>query len=230
MNENTLKKGAKGESCFCNDWAWALEGANALGMVDETGKYTEGEYRMADGSLVELKSDFRCLAIKDPTRNIPIEIYHSGHEHDYGWYQHCIANNVNHINFLFFRSETKGQPCAGIKILMNKLEKFITEHGNEYPTKQIRDGKDIVRFICVPIEDIIINCCKEKGCSVWPTQKTDEMLRSWLQNHMNKNGFTGLVVGGVKSAQFVMSPPDDEQSPENTEDVNETGLERNDDV
>ena len=64
MNENTLKKGAKGESCFCNDWAWALEGANALGMVDETGKYTEGEYRMADGSLVELKSDFRCLAIK----------------------------------------------------------------------------------------------------------------------------------------------------------------------
>jgi len=47
---------------------------------------------------------------------------------------------------------------------------------------------------------------------------------------MNKNGFTGLVVGGVKSAQFVMSPPDDEQSPENTEDVNETGLERNDDV
>lgn len=26
MNENTLKKGAKGESCFCNDWAWAAGG------------------------------------------------------------------------------------------------------------------------------------------------------------------------------------------------------------
>lgn len=115
MNENTLKKGAKGESCFCNDWAWALEGANALGMVDETGKYTEGEYRMADGSLVELKSDFRCLATKDPTRNIPIEIYHSGHEHDYGWYQHCIANNVNILIFYFSFRNPRGNHVQELK-------------------------------------------------------------------------------------------------------------------
>lgn len=84
MDEKTLEKGSKAEDCFREGWNWVMYGEGAIAMTDETGKRIEGDFRLSDGSTVEVKGDFRCFSTDNPTGNIPIEIYHSGHKDGQG--------------------------------------------------------------------------------------------------------------------------------------------------
>lgn len=176
MDKNTLEKGSKAETCFRESWVWVMYGKSALAMVDETGKRIEGDFRFTDGSTAEVKGDFRCFSIDNPTGNIPIEVYHSGHKDGHGWYQHCIANGVDSVTFLLFRSENKQQPCGGIRIPMRRLTGLMGKSGDKYPIRTAHDKGDMIRLRCIPIRDIVESCCDGMAFSMQPTKETAEWM------------------------------------------------------
>ena len=185
-----------------------MYGKKAIAMTDETGKRIEGDFRLSDGSTAEVKGDFRCLSVDSPTGNIPIEVYHSGHKDGDGWYQHCMANGVDSVTFLLFRSEDKEQPCAGIRIPMRKLIDLMDESGDKYPIRPAYDKGDTIHLRCIPVQDIIKNCCDGVAVSMYPTKETAAILMEWIKP-LAKQCFesigmdtTSLTLGAVSSVQF----------------------------
>lgn len=206
MDEKTLEKGNKAEKCFRENWDWVMYGKRT--MADETGKRVEGDFRLQDGSTVEVKGDFRCYAIDRPTGNIPIEVYHSGHKDGDGWYQHCIANGVDSVTFLLFRSESKEQPCAGIRIPMRKLTDLVNESGDKYPIRTVYDKGDTIHLRCIPIRDILKKCCDGVAISMYPTKETVdiimERIEPYAMQYLESIGMdtAALTLGDISSVQF----------------------------
>ena len=246
MNKNTLKKGKKAEKVFRDIYSYDIFGINGLLMADETNQLREGEYRLPDGSLVELKSDWRGYDLDRPTGNLPIEFYHSGHENGYGWYEHCQQNDVEHIVFECFRGESKRYPFRIIYIQTQYLVNFISEHGDEYPVKQIQDDGNTVKFWCIPADTIIAECnavvFESDSPKRWPVlmdflsrEAKESLEQAEIGGQIGEPTIEWCIEDNVCEKKTCDSrvthlSTDDEQSPENTEDVNETGLERNDDV
>lgn len=208
MGKKTLDKGSKAEKCFRESWVWVMYGKKANAMADETGKRIEGDFRLSDGSTAEVKGDFRCLSVDSPTGNIPIEVYHSGHKDGRGWYQHCMANGVDSVTFLLFRSESKEQPCAGIRIPMQKLIEFMDESGDKYPIRPAYDNGDTIRLRCIPIWDIIESCYDGMAISMHPTKETAEWMTEWIKplamRYLESIGLDtdSLTLGDISSVQF----------------------------
>lgn len=208
MDKKTLEKGNKAETCFRESWVWVMYGKSAIAMADETGKWIEGDFRFTDGSTAEVKGDFRCFSIDNPTGNVPIEVYHSGHKDGHGWYQHCIANGVNSVIFLLFRSENKKQPCAGIRISMRELIAFMNESGDKYPMRTAHDKGDTIRLRCIPIWDIIESCYDGMAISMHPTKETAEWMTEWIKplamRYLESIGLDtdSLTLGDISSVQF----------------------------
>ncbi len=208
MDKNTLEKGSKAEKCFREGWNWVMYGEGAIAMVDETGKRIEGDFRLSDGSTAEVKGDYRCFSVDKPTGNIPIEIYHSGHIDGDGWYQHCIANGVDSVTFLLFRSEDKKQPCAGITVSMCELVEFMNKNEDKYPIRLAYDKGDTMHLRCIPVQDIIENCCDGMAFSMQPTKETAAILMEWIKplakQYFESIGMdtASLTLGAVSSVQF----------------------------
>lgn len=158
IKEKSLFKGQRAEQSFEDIYAFDLFGQNSLWMYDETGRFREGEYRLPDGSIIELKGDWRCYSLKNPTGNLPIESYHSGHARGYGWLQHCAENGVDYIVFACFRAENKPLPYCVICIPFQNLVRLIKEYASRYPYRKIHDGSNTVGFYCVPINEIRDKC------------------------------------------------------------------------
>lgn len=208
MDEKTLEKGSKAEKCFREGWVWVMYGKKANAMTDETGKRIEGDFRLSDGSTVEVKGDFRCFSTDKPTGNIPIEVYHSGHKDGDGWYQHCMANGVDSVTFLLFRSEDKKQPCAGITVSMCELVEFMNKNEDKYPIRTAYDKGDTIRLRCIPVQDIIANCCESRAISMHPTEETAAILMEWIKplamQYLKSIGLDTafLTLGAISSVQF----------------------------
>ena len=194
MDEKTQEKGSKAEKCFREGWNWVMYGEGAIAMTDETGKRIEG--------------DFRCFSTDNPTGNIPIEVYHSGHKDGDGWYQHCIANGVESVTFLLFRSEDKKQPCAGITVSMRELIEFMDESEDKYPIRATYDKGDTIRLRCIPVQDIIANCSEDIAISMHPTEETTAILMEWIKplamQYLKSIGLdtASLTLGDISSVQF----------------------------
>ena len=209
MDKKTLEKGSKAEKCFRESWVWVMYGKKAIAMTDETGKRIEGDFRLSDGSTAEVKGDFRCFSIDNPTGNIPIEVYHSGHKDGRGWFQHCIANGVDSVTFLLFRSENKKQPCAGITVSMCELVKFMNKNENKYPIRTAYDNGDTIHLRCIPVQDIMANCCESIAISMHPTEETAAILMEWIKplamQYLKSIGMdtSSLTIGAISSVQFM---------------------------
>lgn len=208
MDEKTLEKGSKAEKCFQEGWNLAMYGKSAMAMTDETGKRIEGDFRLSDGSTAEVKGDFRCFSMDKPTGNIPIEVYHSGHKDGDGWYRHCMANGVDSVTFLLFRSEDKKQPCAGIRIPMRKLIDLMNENGDKYPIRYAYDNGDTIHLCCIPIVDIVESCCDGVAVSMHPTKETAEWMTEWIKplamQYLKSIDLDtdSLTLGDISSVQF----------------------------
>lgn len=63
----------------------------------------EGEFRLSDGKLIEVKTDCNCYK----TNNIVVEM--SGRNGDVGWFQHCDQNNVTYVCWILYRKDKNGK-------------------------------------------------------------------------------------------------------------------------
>lgn len=133
-DDESMKKGEKGEEFFKNLGAWGL--FMLPPMEDNRKNHREGDFTMCDGSVVEVKTDYRCLSTESnrdgkplKTGRIPIEMQRrkTGEtEWRDGWYWHCMRNKVSYLLFYLYLNEALEQPFVGILIEMKSLIEFIT--------------------------------------------------------------------------------------------------------
>ena len=175
-DDKSMAKGEKGEEFFKNLGAWGL--FMLPPMEDNRGNHWEGDFTMHDGSVVEIKTDYRCLSTecnKDgkplKTGRIPIEMQRrkkGASEWKDGWYWHCKRNDVSYLLFYLYRNEAVEQPFMGILIEMKSLVEFISRvrEDKQYAeqvglrTAQAVDwvNGDSTRLYTFPIEAIRAHC------------------------------------------------------------------------
>ena len=95
------------------------------GYIDETGRHREGDFRLENGRLLEVKTDTRCFSSAKPTGNIPIEIDHPEHIDRKGWFYHCIENGVSFVLFCCCNDEECKNAVMYILIPMYGLKEFV---------------------------------------------------------------------------------------------------------
>ena len=126
------------------------------GFIDETGRHREGEYRLPDGRLLEVKTDSRCFSSTRPTGNIPIEIDHPQHTGRKGWYHHCIENGVSIVLFVCCDDAECKNAVMYISIPMDGLKAFVTGKMQDaaYMKKHTFYTEGGTGNLCVPVKAI----------------------------------------------------------------------------
>ncbi len=127
------------------------------GFIDETGKHREGDFRLKDGRLVEVKTDTRCYSSDKPTGNIPIEIDHPRHKGRKGWYYHCIENGVSIVLFCCCNDGECKNAVRYISIPMDGLKEFVSGkmQDKNYIKTHLRRTVDGTGNLCVPVVEIL---------------------------------------------------------------------------
>ena len=92
MDEKSIKKGNRGEEHFLDFELWNFFGLHRSDVEDLRGNKREGEIRLPDERLVEIKSDHSGNMAR--YKNMIVEITHKEHE---GWYHHCKQNGVTNL-------------------------------------------------------------------------------------------------------------------------------------
>lgn len=126
-------------------------------FTDETGRHKEGDFRLSDGRLIEVKTDTRCFSSTNPTGNIPVEIEHPRHEGRKGWYHHCIENDVSIVLFCCCDDADCKHAARYISIPMEELEEFVSGkmQDEEYMKTHLRRTFDGTGNLCVPYQEIL---------------------------------------------------------------------------
>ena len=98
---NDYTKGLSGEWFFSHFSAIAFFYFGQKAQDSNSGKYykledlrslrKEGEFRLSDGKIIEVKSDCKCWR----SGNVVVEL--SGRNGDVGWFQHCDQNGVSYL-------------------------------------------------------------------------------------------------------------------------------------
>lgn len=208
--ENDLQRGRRGEEHFRTIDAHTIFGAVAPYIKDETNLKREGEMRLPDGQLIEIKTDYRCYRKNNPTKNLPIEIKHEGHRDGKGWYYHCKENGVQHLVFLCYRSEKKRLPFMLVHIPFPRLVEFVESDSNHWSIKSTCDrkgGKYDVSFYCAPLAELMRYCDASCYLSKHYTQIPEfEKIKAFVQDEWEYlaevYGLTGLMLGEDKEIEF----------------------------
>ena len=127
------------------------------GIIDETVQHREGDFRLEDGRLIEVKTDARCFASVNPTGNIPVEMDHPKHKGRQGWYHHCIENGVSIVLFCCCDDEECMHAVRYISIPMDGLKEFVGAkmQDADYMREHTRYTKDGTGNLCVPYQEIL---------------------------------------------------------------------------
>ena len=168
MNKQDYELGKKGEEFFLNISAYTFFNNDAIWRDTQTGKHVsiadlrankkEGEYALADGSLVEVKTDTRCYE----TGNIIVEL--SGRNNDVGWFQHCKENGVKYLIWHLYRGSAKKYPYLCIRFDFPAFDSYIRRliGSHEYMKKNCRTKPDydgsVFTILKVNLEDAIQSC------------------------------------------------------------------------
>lgn len=147
------KNGEAGEMAYLRRYSFPLFGLDGLRQTDERDRHREGEFRLPNGELVEVKSDKSCFREERPTGNLAVEIEHNRDKDGYGWYQHCGGNGVAHLVYICYRDKECSRPCFALYIPFEDLADIVETLGDEYRTYTVRDGKHTSKILCIPWKD-----------------------------------------------------------------------------
>ena len=175
MNMNYIDdytKGLSGEWFFSNYSVVAFFWFGQKVQDENTGEFLklddlrslrkEGEFRLSDGKLIEVKTDCNCWK----TGNVVVEL--TGRNGDVGWFQHCIQNKVSYICWMLYRKDKNGNqkkyPYRTMLIDFCMLEILVNEklESPEYLEKNLKikrdkDGSDF-KILLIDSEEVYDFC------------------------------------------------------------------------
>ena len=125
------------------------------GIFDERGLCREGDFRLDNGQLVEVKTDKRCFASSRPTYRIPIEIEHP--KQGKGGFYWCIKEGVDYLFFGLYRDDNAQQPDRYILIPFEPLRIIVEAHLRDavYKKRYLYSTPDGVKNLCMPLKEVL---------------------------------------------------------------------------
>lgn len=91
---------------------------------------------------------------------------------------------------------------------MCELVEFMNKNEDKYPIRYAYDKGDTIRLRCIPVQDIIANCCESRAISMHPTEETAAILMEWIKplamQYLKSIGLDTafLTLGAISSVQF----------------------------
>lgn len=179
--QKEIVKGTHGEEHFLDYELWCFFGLRRHEVEDLRGNKREGEIRLPDGRLVEIKSDH--AGNMGRYKNMLVEIEHPDHA---GWYHHCKQNGVTNLIVEAFRTgET--HPYFVLHVPFDQLSDLIEMEGHTF-------RKTVNGCLRVPVRRILQTCI---GAAVLPEIFTSEEHREYLtilmRDAMQAYGFEGQI-------------------------------------
>ena len=121
-------------------------------IIDERGRHIEGDFRLADGTLIEVKTDCRCYSSDRPTGRIPIEIEHPAHR---GWLYHCIENKVEYVFFTLCSDAAGTKAVIHLLFPFSSLLQVVENHlaDDAYRRRYIFSTQNGTKNLCIPFAE-----------------------------------------------------------------------------
>lgn len=162
-------------------FTWILsEVFHDMQATDERGRHREGEFRLSNGDLVEVKFDGSGWRRTHPA--LPVEYAHSGRTSgdNRGWIDHLKENRVKWLIYSHWRKQQGQWHVVGATIVeVKKLISVIADHKDELETACQTDPEGGTSFFWrVPYELFLEAGAKRAITADGVTLRLPEYVRS----------------------------------------------------